>query len=136
MPLPRRLLVVVLITVSGFLCTGQVSPPIAQAVSGERAKTFTIGGTVTNAATGEPIRRALVHVTPLALGLVENRPTQLAAFTGPDGRFQVGGVAQDKRSSRLKNQVFSMNKHYTLAPMHLKMLPSTLVRARTNSIFS
>jgi hypothetical protein len=127
MPLPRRLLVVVLITVSGFLCTGQVSPPIAQAVSGERAKTFTIGGTVTNAATGEPIRRALVHV---------NGPVQLAAFTGPDGRFQVGGVIQGQAFLTAENQDFSMNKHYTRAPMHLKMLPSTLVRARTNSIFS
>jgi hypothetical protein len=35
--------------------------------------------------TGEPIRRALVHV---------NGPVPLAAFTGPDGGFQVSGVAQ------------------------------------------
>src|SRR5690349_18323400 len=82
--LPSRTLLL-LTTLSGLLCTGQVSPPIPQAASGERAKTFTIGGTVTNAATGEPIRRALVHV---------NGPVQLATFTGPDGRFQISGVAQ------------------------------------------
>jgi Carboxypeptidase regulatory-like domain len=84
MPFPCRLLVL-LTTLSGLLCTGQVSPPITQPVSGQPAKTFTIGGTVTNAATGEPIRRALVHV---------NGQVQLATFTGPDGRFQLSGVAQ------------------------------------------
>ncbi|MFL6353232.1 MAG: carboxypeptidase regulatory-like domain-containing protein [Bryobacteraceae bacterium] len=86
MPLPRRIAVLVLVAVlSGFLGTGQVSPSTSQAVSGERPKTFTIGGTVTNAATGEPIRRALVHV---------NGPLPVAAFTGPDGRFQVSGIPQ------------------------------------------
>jgi carboxypeptidase family protein len=74
-----------LTALSGLLCSGQVPPITSQAVTGQPAKTFTIGGTVTNAVTGEPVRRALVHV---------NGPVQLAAFTGPDGRFQISGVAQ------------------------------------------
>ena len=79
-----RTLVLLLSIVSGFLGAGQVSP-MPQAVPGQPVKTFTIGGTVTNAATRKPIRRALVHV---------NGPVQLATFTGPDGRFQISGVAQ------------------------------------------
>jgi Carboxypeptidase regulatory-like domain len=85
MPLPCRVHVLVLATLSGFVWAGQIPSPILQNGSGERAKTFTLGGTVTNASTGEPIRRALVHV---------NGQVQLAAFTGPDGRFQLSGVPQ------------------------------------------
>src|SRR5437667_5666256 len=81
MPLCRSI-VFLLTTLSGSLCLGQVSPGMSLA---ERTKTYTVTGTVNNAATGEPVRRALVHV---------NGQVQLSAFTGPDGRFQVTGVPE------------------------------------------
>lgn len=86
MPFSRRV-GLLLSALSGFLWAGQISSPTPQAVSSQPDKTFTISGTVTNAVTGEPIRRALVHVNGPG-------PAQLAGLTGPDGHFQVGGVAQ------------------------------------------
>src|SRR5947207_1867949 len=81
---PWQSLVLYLTALSVFVCSGQVAS-LRPAVPAEHAQTYSLSGTVTNAATGEPIRRALVHV---------NGPVQLAAFTGPDGRFQISGVPQ------------------------------------------
>ncbi len=64
------------------ICLAQLSPGIPQT---ENGKTYTVTGTVLNAATNEPIRRALVHL---------NGPVQLSVFTGPGGSFEFTGVPQ------------------------------------------
>ncbi len=45
----------------------------------------TVAGTVVNAITNEPVRRALVRI---------NGPEQRVAFTGPDGHFQIDNVLE------------------------------------------
>jgi Carboxypeptidase regulatory-like domain len=63
--------------------TVQVYPgPIAPATQ-SHVERFTVAGTVINAATGEPIRKALVQI---------NGPQQRTAFTDGDGRFQFEAV--------------------------------------------
>jgi carboxypeptidase family protein len=138
MLLPRRLLVLLLTALSGFLCVGQVASPVPQTVSGERAKTtFTLSGTVTNIATGEPVRRALVHV---------NGQVQLAAFTGPDGRFQVSGVPQGQAFVTAEKPGFfdeqslhpgsyapqnaAVNVGPATGEIHLQLTPEARIRGR------
>lgn len=67
-----------------FVVSGQ-SP----AQSNPQAR-HTVAGTVVNAVTGEPIRRALVRIA--------GAPQQLFAFTGEDGRFQMENVPEGSLS--------------------------------------
>jgi hypothetical protein len=57
-------------------------PTVSPAPAG---KLYPVSGTVVNSATGEPVRRALVHL---------NGPVQRVAFTGSDGRFEFTGVPE------------------------------------------
>ena len=79
-------LALLLVSFSAPVCQAQFVSP-GQPTTGER-KTYSIAGTVTNGTTGEPIRRALVQVN----GPME--ASSFTGFTGPDGRFQIGGVPQ------------------------------------------
>jgi carboxypeptidase family protein len=132
--LPTLLL---LTTLSVFLCAGQVAPPMPQAGLTGDTKTYPLSGTVTNAATGEPIRRALVHV---------NGPMQLATFTGPDGRFQLTGVPQGQASVTAEKPGFfdeqalhpgsytPQNAAVNVGPgtneLHLQLTPEAKIRGR------
>jgi len=61
----------------------QVYSGPAAPLSQTRVEKYAVAGTVINALTGEPIRKALVQV---------NGPQQRTAFTDGDGRFQFDGV--------------------------------------------
>jgi hypothetical protein len=54
-------------------------PPSAETNAGPTTGPYTLGGTVVNGVTGEPIARALVHL---------NTQSQRMTMSGPDGRFQ------------------------------------------------
>jgi hypothetical protein len=126
-----------LTTLSVFLCPGQVGPPMLQAGLTGDIKTYPLSGTVTNAATGEPIRRALAHV---------NGPVQLATFTGPDGRFQLTGVPQGQASVTAEKPGFfdeqalhpgsytPQNTAVNVGPgtneLHLQLTPEAKIRGR------
>src|SRR3954468_18155102 len=86
----RRLPVLALIIAAAWMAIAQqpdifVAPPgRPQQLSPATNPTATTGpysvtGTVVNAATGEPVARALVHL---------NMQTQQIVMSGPDGRFQ------------------------------------------------
>ncbi|MBV8551043.1 MAG: carboxypeptidase regulatory-like domain-containing protein [Acidobacteriaceae bacterium] len=60
--------------------TGQL-----QRMPSQGNNTYTVTGTASNLLTGEPIRRALVHLQGRA---------QYAAFTGSDGRFRIENVLE------------------------------------------
>lgn len=64
---------------SSLFCFG------GQAVITNQAPRHTVTGTVTNAITGEPVRRALVQM---------NGPVSAAMLTGADGRFQFADVPE------------------------------------------
>ncbi len=64
-----------------MLCAQDIQPPNNQT----QVPKHTITGTVTNAVTGEPIRRALVQL----FGQI-----QMSVLTGPDGRFRFDDVPE------------------------------------------
>ncbi|HEY7303554.1 MAG TPA: carboxypeptidase-like regulatory domain-containing protein [Bryobacteraceae bacterium] len=79
------------------LCAGQTgdvrnnySGPVAPA----NGHAYTITGSVSNSVTGEPVRRALVHIG------------QSAAFSGADGRFQIEGVLEGQYSAVVQRPGF------------------------------
>lgn len=114
-----------------FLCLAQGPQQL------EPGKTYTLSGTVTNAATGEPIRRAVVHV---------NGPVQLSSFTGPDGRFQFTGIPQGQVFVTAERPGFfdeqslhpggytSLNFGISVGPgtneLHLQLTPEATIRGR------
>jgi hypothetical protein len=136
-PLPHRLLLTVLTSWSTIVGARQIWSRPAQTNVGENSKTYALSGTVTNAATGEPIRRALVHV---------NAPVQLAAFTGSDGRFQVTGVPQGQTFVTAEKPGFfdeqslhpgsytPQNAGVNVGPgtneLHLQLTPESKIRGR------
>ncbi len=131
MPFPCRMFKVLSSIFYGVLCFGQMPQ------QPEHGKTYTLSGTVTNAITGEPIRRALVHV---------NGPVQLSSFTGPDGRFQFTGVPQGQVFITAERPGFfdeqslhpggytSLNFGISVGPgtseLHLQLTPEATIRGR------
>jgi hypothetical protein len=129
--------VLLLTSLASFLCAGQISPPPTPAGAGQNVPTHTLSGTVTNAATGEPLRRALVHFN----GLV-----QLASFTGSDGRFQLTGVPQGQAFVTAEKPGFfdeqalhpgpysPQNAAVNVGPgtneLHLQLTPEAKIRGR------
>jgi len=127
----------VLTTLSVFLCDGQVAPPMPQAGVSANPKIYSLSGTVTNVTTGEPIRRALVHV---------NGQVQLASFTAPDGRFQITGIPQGQALVTAEKPGFfdeqslhpgsytPQNAAVNVGPgtneLHLQLTPEAKIRGR------
>ncbi|MBV9303579.1 MAG: carboxypeptidase regulatory-like domain-containing protein [Acidobacteriaceae bacterium] len=70
----------------GLLCGAQVlERQISPGSTYQNAKKYTVTGVVVNSATGEAIRRALVHI---------NGTGQFSCFTGTDGRFQMTDIPE------------------------------------------
>lgn len=126
--------ILVLTASSGLACAGQIVSLPGQTAAGGPAKTYSLSGTVTNLATGEPIRRALVHV---------NGPVQLSAFTGADGRFQITGVPEgqtfvtaekpgffDDQSVQPGVPNFGVNVGPGTNEFHLRLTPEARIRGR------
>jgi hypothetical protein len=135
MPFRCRSLAVLSSVLYGFSCLGQAPPGVPQQT--EHGKKYALSGTVTNAATGEPIRRALVHV---------NGPVQWSSFTGPDGRFQFTGIpggqvfVTAERPGFFDQQSLHggsyplQNASVTVSPgtneLHLQLTPEATIRGR------
>ncbi len=113
-----------------FVCLAQLSQSLPQT---ENSKKYTVSGSVTNAATSEPIRRALVHL---------NGPVQLSAFTGPDGRFEFTGIPEGQifvtaeRPGFFDQQSLNQGVNTTVAvgpatkPLQILLTPEARIRGR------
>ncbi len=81
-----RLSTIAALSACAGVCAAQVvnssGPPPANPAGHNR---YTVSGSVANAVTGEPIRRALVRL---------QGPEQHSAFTGADGRFEIPNVLE------------------------------------------
>jgi hypothetical protein len=127
-----RILFLLLLPSSQFCFGVQVS--IGPLNSTNQAPRHTITGTVTNAVTGEPIRRALVQL---------NGPASSAVLTGSDGRFQFADVPEGQVVFSLQKPGFTdprstsgtqwgmPNAFFTVATgkndFHLTLLPNSKI---------
>ncbi|MBV9083358.1 MAG: carboxypeptidase regulatory-like domain-containing protein, partial [Acidobacteriaceae bacterium] len=78
------------------------TPPSFQAQSAAR---YTVRGAVVNAATGEPIPRALVEL---------NGPENHAALTGSEGQFQIEGVPAGRFLANARRPGFVEANRFTM----------------------
>ncbi len=95
---------------------------------------YTVTGSVVNAITGEPIRRALVRL---------QGPEQHSAFTGVDGRFEISNVLEgsyfpnaqrpgffDERTRNGFMAAQGLTVSANTAPVQLKLLPESAIQGR------
>lgn len=106
------------------LFTACLGTALAQAPSQQRR---TLTGTVVDSVTGEPIRRALVHVNGIG---------SFSAFTGLDGRFEIPSVPEGQLFLDAQKPGFFGSTHapvaFTLGPstgdVVVKLLPEAKIR--------
>lgn len=109
----------------------QVGSSAAQVPTQNPAQRHTITGTVTNAITGEPVRRALVQLWG---------PQPINALTGPDGRFQIDDVPEGQAHFNITKPGFidslraEPTQFFTVGSgsndFHLKLTPAAKIVGR------
>ncbi|MBV8809885.1 MAG: carboxypeptidase regulatory-like domain-containing protein [Acidobacteriaceae bacterium] len=116
------------------ICTAQVvnySGPLTSANPAGHNR-YTVSGSVVNAVTGEPVRRALVRL---------QGPEQHSAFTGADGRFEIPNVLEGSympnaqrpgffeeqpRNGLIQPRMFVVSA--SIAPLVLKLSPESALQ--------
>ncbi len=126
-----------LVAMGGLLASLCAAQSLATSGPGATAgkDRYTVAGSVSNSVTGEPIRRALVHIG------------QFAVFTGADGRFQMDGVipglynataqrpgfVDPTQTGQMSSPPPMINVGPNTPPVTLKLAPESVVEGRVLS---
>ena len=102
-----------------FTCLLLVIPARGQEPT-EAGARFTLRGSVVNSVTGEPVRKALVEI---------GGPQSKRAFTGPDGQFQMEGLAGGNFTIAARRPGFMEAAGWPLSPSVAGSGPITVTAA-------